>query len=116
MCRQPQGPPGPRRHEAGQSLSEDATGADGIAAEELADAKLPRDPVVTPREIGQRPGVITMDTPCGDVALRAAGFRLRRRDQESDLGLRVVDVPGVQLERCGVGQGIRKRCSNLQGF
>jgi hypothetical protein len=37
------------------------------------------------------------------------------RDQEGDPGVRVVEVPGVQVERCRVGQGMSKRVSNLHG-
>ena len=110
MCRQPQRPPRPRRHNARQSLGEDAAGALPIAAEQLPDAELPRDPVATPREIGQRPGVTTVDMPGRDITPRAAGCRLCGRDQEGDLGVRVVDVPGVQLERCGVGQYMGQAC------
>jgi hypothetical protein len=41
---------------------------------------------------------MTMDSSGGDITSRAAGRCLYRRDEEGDLGVRVVDVPGVQLE------------------
>ena len=66
-------------------------------AKQLADAKLPGDGIATPWEIGERPGVTTMDTPCRAIASRAAGFGLGGSDQEGDLGARVVEVPGVQV-------------------
>ena len=70
-------------------------------------------PIATPREIGQRPGVMTMDMPGWDIAPRASGCRLCGRDQEGDLGVRLVDLPGVQLERRGFWQQMGKRVSNL---
>ena len=66
-CHQPQCAPRPRRHQAGQSLGEDAAGALPIGAEEFTDAKLPGDGIATPREIGECPGVMTVDLsscPC----------------------------------------------------
>jgi hypothetical protein len=114
-CRQPQGPPRPGDHKAGQSLGEDAAWALPIGAEQLADAKLPRHPVATPREIGQRPGIMTVDMPGRDITARASGLCLCGRDQQGDLGVHFVDVPGVQLERCGLGQDMGKRVSNLHG-
>jgi HsdM N-terminal domain len=55
-----------------------------------------------------------------DVALRQASgqafYNLGRKDQEGDLGVRVVEVPGVQVERYRVGQGMRNRDSNLHGY
>jgi hypothetical protein len=112
-CRQPQGPPCPRRREARPSLGEDAAWAGRMAAEHSANAELPCDPVATPWEIGERPGVMAMDTPCRDIAPRAAGCCLCGRDQEGDLRVCVVDVPGVQLEQCRVGPCMRKRFANL---
>jgi hypothetical protein len=85
-------------------------------AEELADAELPGDAVATPGEIGGRPGVMTVDMAGGDVAFRAAGCCLCRSDQEGDLGVRVVKVPGVQVQRGRLGQGMSKRVSNLPGL
>jgi hypothetical protein len=76
VCRQPPCPPRPRRREARQSLGEDALWADGVAAEQLADAEPPRDPVATPREIGQRPGIMTVDVPGRDITGRASDPRL----------------------------------------
>jgi hypothetical protein len=73
-----------------------------IAAEQFAEAERPRDPVATPREIGQRPGVTTMDVPGRDITLRTSAFDMYRGKHESDPGVRFVDVPGVQLERHGL--------------
>jgi hypothetical protein len=112
-CRQPHRAPGPRRGEAGQSFREDAAWACRMGAEQPADAELPCDPVATPREIGHRPGVATVDMPSWDTAPWAAGYRLYGRDQEGELHVRVVEVPGVQLERDGVGQYMGQRVSNL---
>jgi len=86
-----------------------------MAAEQPADVEPPGDPIATPREIGERPGIMTMDIAGGDLTPRAAGFRVCRRDQEGELRMRVVDVPAVQLEWCRVGQNMRKRVSRLHG-
>jgi hypothetical protein len=102
-CRQPPGPPSPRRREARQSFSNDVAWACGTATEELMDAEPPRHPVTTPREIGQRPGVATVNLPGGGIARRASGCRLCRGEQEGDLGVPFVEVPGVQVERGRVG-------------
>ena len=80
VCRQPQGPPRPRCGNARPSLGQDAAWADDVAAERLADVERPRDPVATPREIGQPPGVATVDMPCRDIAPWAAGFHWCGRD------------------------------------
>jgi hypothetical protein len=74
----------------------------------------PDDPIATPREIGERPGIVTVDIPSGGVAPRAAGFRLCGRNLQGDLGLRFIDTPGVELERCGLRQHMGQRVSNLQ--
>jgi hypothetical protein len=104
VCRQPQGPPRPGRHQARQSLGENAAWAADVAAEQLANPESPRDPVATPREIGQRPGITTVDVPGWDITGRASGCRLCGRDQEGDLGLRFIDAAGIELEWCGLGQ------------
>jgi len=114
LCRQPPCPPCPRRREAGESLGEDAAWAEGVAAEQLANAESPRDPVATPREIGSSPDVTTMDVPGWSITSRASGCCLYGRDQEGDLGLQFIDVAGVELERCGLGQHMGQRVSNLQ--
>jgi hypothetical protein len=82
-----------------------------MAAEQPTDAELPCDSVATPREIGQRPGVGTVDMPCWDITLWAAGFHLCGTDQEGDLRARFVEVPGIQLERYGVGPYMGQRIS-----
>jgi hypothetical protein len=79
-CRKPQRSPRPGRHEAGQALGEDAAAALRIGAEEFTDAKLPGEGIATPREIGERPGVLTMNAPCRDVTSRAAGCGLGGSD------------------------------------
>ena len=95
VCRQPASAPCPRCREAGQSFRKDAAGAAGVAAEELVDAEPPGDLIATPREIGERPGITTIDMACRDLACRASGCRLCGRDQEGDLGVHIVEVPGV---------------------
>jgi hypothetical protein len=115
MCHQSQRPPRPRHHDPGQSFREDAAGACRTAAEELTDAELPRDPVATPREIGQCPSVMTVDVPSWDIAPWASRRCLGRRDQEGDLGVCLVNLPGVKSERCGFGQQRDNRVSNLLG-
>lgn len=112
---QAEGPaqPRPGHHQAGQSFGQDAAGALPVVAESLADAKPPDDRVATSGEIGERSDVMTMDIEGGDMASRAAGCCWCRRDQQGDLGVHLVKVPGVQVERCGVGQSISKRDSNL---
>ena len=101
--RQPQRAPGPRRGDSRQSLSEDATGALPIAAEQFANTEPPRDPVVTPREIGERRGVAAVHMPGWDITPRAAGFHLCGRDEEDDLRVRVIEVPSIQVKRDGAG-------------
>jgi hypothetical protein len=86
-----------------------------VVAEQLADAKPPGNRVATPGEIGECSGGMTVDIAGGDMASRAAGFCLCRRDQQGDLRVRLVEVAGVQVERCRVGQGMSKRDSNLHG-
>ena len=78
-------------------------GALPIVAKQCADAEPPGDPAATPREIGECPGVMTMDTLCRDITPWAAGCGLGGSDQEGDLGARVAEVPGVQLQRGGFG-------------
>jgi hypothetical protein len=112
-CRQSQRPPRPGCHNTRQSLGEDTAGADDVAAEQLTDTKPPHDLGATPRQVGQRPEVVTMDVPGRDIAPRAAGFRLCGRDQEGDLRARFVEVPGIEVERDGVGQDMGQRVSNL---
>ena len=97
--RQSQRPPRPGRHQPRQSLREDAARAVRIAAEQFADAEPPGDAVATPREIGQRPSVAAVDMPSRGIAPGATGFRLRGRDQESDLGLGFITAPGLELQR-----------------
>jgi hypothetical protein len=115
MCHQSQRPPRPRYDDPGESFREDAAGACRTAAEELPDAELPRDPVATPREIGQCPSVTTVNISGRDLAPWASRRRLCRRDQEGDLGVCLVNLPGVKSERCGFGQQRDKRVSNLLG-
>jgi hypothetical protein len=88
----------------GQSLGEDAAWARRTGAEQPAEAELPRDAVATPREISQRPGVTTVDVRFRGITRRASGFHLYGRDQERDLAVRFVDVPGIKLGRHGLGQ------------
>jgi hypothetical protein len=102
--RQSQRPPRPRRHQSRQPFGKDVARACGMTTEELTDPELPRHPVTTPREVGQRPGVATMDVPGQSLTGWAAGCRLCGRDQEDDLGLRFINAPSIQLERCGLGQ------------
>jgi hypothetical protein len=68
----------------------------------LAHAKLPGDGIAAPWEIGERPGVMTMGTPCRDVTPRAAGCCLCGRDAEGDPGVHVVEVPSVYAKRYGL--------------
>jgi hypothetical protein len=84
-----------------------------MATAELTDPEPPRHPVTTPREIGQRPSVTTVNMPGRGMTGRAAGCRLCGRDQEGNLGLRFINAPGVQSERCGLGQQMGQRVSNL---
>jgi hypothetical protein len=86
-----------------------------MGAEELADAELPGDGIATPGEIGEPPGVMTVDISGGDLTSRAAGCGLGGSDPEGDPSVRVVEVSGVQVERCRVGQGMSKRVSHLHG-
>jgi hypothetical protein len=99
---QPQRAPGPRCGNARQALGEDAAWAYRIGAEEFTDAKLPGDGIATPRQIGERPGVMTMGTPCWNVTARAAGCCLCGRDTEGDPGVRVIEVPGIHAKRHGL--------------
>jgi hypothetical protein len=86
-----------------------------MVAQQRADAKLPGDGIATPREIGERPGVTARDTPCRAIASRAAGFSLCRSEQQGDLGARVVEVPGVQVQRCGCGYYMGNQVLNCPG-
>jgi hypothetical protein len=97
----------------GSRSSEDAACACRMAAEQFADAEPPGDPVATPREICQRPEVATVDVPGWDITPRAAGVRLCGRDQEDDLGLGLIDAPGLELKRDGLRQQMGQRVSNL---
>jgi hypothetical protein len=112
-CRQPQSPPCPGRYKSRQALGEDAAWACWIAAEQFADAEPPGDPVATQWEIGQRPGVATVDMPGRGIAPRASGFRLCGSDQKDDLGLGFINAPGLELKRYGLGQQMGQRVSNL---
>ena len=104
----------PRAPPGRAALGEETAGTRPIVAKQLADAKLPGDPIATPGEIGERPSIMTVDIPGGDIAPWAAGCRLCGRTQEGDLGLRFIDTPGVELERCGLRQPMGQRVSNLQ--
>jgi hypothetical protein len=99
VSRQSPGASCPGCREAGQAFRKDAARAEEVMAEELPDAEPPGDLVSTPREIGERPGVITMHMACRDIAPRASDCHPCRRDQQSDLSMHVVEVPGVQAER-----------------
>jgi hypothetical protein len=103
-CRQPECAPRPGRRKAGQSLGEDAAWALPIVAKQLADAQLPHDPVATPREIGQRMDIMTVDMPGRDITDRASGLRLCGRHEESDVGMRFIEAAGVKLESDGFRQ------------
>jgi hypothetical protein len=113
VCCQPQGPPRPRACDTRQSFSKDVARACGMTPEELPDPELPCHPVATPREIGERPGVMTMDISGGEITPRASGVRLCRRDQEDDLGLGFIDAPGSELKRDGLRQQMGQRVSTL---
>jgi hypothetical protein len=111
--RQSQRPPRPRACHPRPSLGEDATGAGGLAAEELPDAEPPGNAVATPRQIGQRSGIMAVDGLGWDITGRAPGFHLCGRDQERDAGMRVVEVPGIKSERESLRQDMGQRFSNL---
>jgi hypothetical protein len=49
------------------------------------------------------------------VAGFAATARTHGRDEQGNLGLRFIDMPGVEVKRCGLGQQMGERVSNLQG-
>lgn len=115
MGHQSQRPPRPRLDDPGQSFREDAARACRTAAEELPDAELPDDLIATPRKIGQCPRVMTMDRPSWEIAPWALRRRLWGRDQEGDLGVCLVHLPGVKLERRGFWPQRDKRVSNLLG-
>jgi hypothetical protein len=89
-------------------------GAWGMAAEALTDAVPPPAPGATPREVGSWPRVTTMAVPGRDIAPRAAGCRWWGSDPSGDAGVRVVEGPGVQVERDGVGPSMCQRCSPRQ--
>jgi hypothetical protein len=112
-CRPSQRPPRPGRHQAGPPLGKGAAGAWPMMAEQLADTKPPGHAVAPPGESGARAGVMTVETSGGDLASRAAGCGLCRSDQEGDPGVRLVKVPGVQVGRCRLGQGMSTRVSHL---
>jgi hypothetical protein len=80
------GAPGPGRREPGQSFSKDVAWAGRMATEKLMDAEPPGKAVATPREIGARPGIMTVNMPGRGMAPRASGCRLCRGDQEGNLG------------------------------
>jgi hypothetical protein len=52
-------------------------------------------PIASPREIGERPGIMTMDIRGGNLSDRATGCRLCGSDEAGDLGVYVVEVPSV---------------------
>ena len=110
---QPHGPPGPRRDNIRQALGEDAAGACRLAAEQLADAELPCDPVATPREVGYCPGVPTVDVSGWGMTGWAPGCRLYGRNQQGDLGLWFIDTASIEVKQCGLRQQTGQRVSNL---
>ena len=79
-----------------------------------AAAELPGDLVVTPREIGARPGVTTVHRPGWGMAPRAAGCHVCGRDQEGNRRVRVIEGPGIQVERDGAGEDIGTRGLTLR--
>jgi hypothetical protein len=85
-----------------------------MTTEELPDPEPPRHPVTTPREIGQRPGVATMDVPGWGLTGRAPSCRLGGHNEEGNQVLRFIDMPGVEVKRCRLGQQMGQRVSNLQ--
>jgi hypothetical protein len=48
------------------------------------------------------------------TARASVGF-LCGRNEESDLDLLFIEAPGVEVKRCGLGQQMGQRVSNLQG-
>ena len=99
--------------EARQSFGKEPAGAEGVTTEELANAKPPRDPVATPREIGERPGIMTVEMPGRHITGRASDLRLGGGDHEGELGVRVVEVTGIKVESDGFRQKMGERVSNL---
>ena len=86
-----------------------------MTTEEFTNPEPPGHPVLTPREIGQRPGVATMNVPGWGITGRAPSCRLWGSNQEGHQGLRCINMPGVEVKRRGLGQQMGQRVSDLQG-
>ena len=56
-----------------------------------------------------------MDVPGWGLTDRAPGRRLCGRNQEGNLGLRFIEMPGVELKQWGLGHQMGQRVSTLQG-
>jgi hypothetical protein len=66
-------------------------------------------------KLSHYPGVATMDMPRWGLTGRAPSCRLCGSNQEGNQGLRFIDMPGVEVKRCNLGQQMDQRVSNLQG-
>jgi hypothetical protein len=96
-------PPSPRRRHPREPFRKDTAGALWIAAEELADAELPSDAGGTPGEIGQHALVGTVK-PMGPHGADWTGHvTLRRGHVQRDQGRGAVNLPGVEVDRNGIG-------------
>jgi hypothetical protein len=74
-----------------------------MTTEEFTNPEPPGHPVLTPREIGQRPGVATMNVPGWGITGRAPSGRLWGSNQEDNQGLRCINMPGVEVKRVVLG-------------
>ncbi len=100
---EPQGAPGPGGRHGGEPFGKNAAATGAIAAKPLADAQLETHAIVGPRQIGQGPGVLAVDTPCWCGTQRTRHARLRRTHQERDLRRGGVDIAGGKAQRGGIG-------------
>ena len=107
--REPLRPPRPGSQQLGQAFGKNGAGAAAIGAEKLADAELQHDMEVRPREVGDGPGIVTMDALGGKLAHRTMDERLRRGETQRQLGDGLVLVPRLEVQWGASGEQTRHK-------
>ena len=96
---EPQGAPGPGGRDGGQPFGADPARTGAMAAKPLADAQLEAHAIRRPGQVGQRPCIVAVDTPCREGAERTGHAGRRRAHLQGDLRRGVIDMTCFKAPR-----------------